>query len=659
MKHSTLFKSMLLMLCLLTAGSAQAATKVQAGRYYFTVDETHQTAALTSKGESSLSTTNVDYLTGDVELPSSFAYNGTIYTVTSIGANALAYCKDATSFVVPATVTKIETSAFYGCTSLTSVTGGASLVSIGSMAFRGCTALKSIALPNTLKVIGPQAFFDSGLTSLEIPAGVSGISVYDSPFGNCASLATITVASGNTHYMAENNALYSISKDTLFVYAPAQTAKSFTVTSKVIQPLALSEAVNLENLTLANSVTKIGQMAIDGCSNLKTLSVGTGITYCNEQNFYDLPSLTTINVATPNSKYSKVGDCLCSSDGTILYICPEGKLGRSFTVPEGITQLATYSFYRKRSLKSLTLPSTLKDLNALSVSYLSLDTLKLKAITAPTRVFNTFNGSSIKVLVVPDASLEAYQANATWNTVADTLINTSVANLVYKVLDENAHTASVTYVGGNIVDFDIDDTLQKDYVKGDLVVPSTCTIADKTYTVAAIDGYAFNGCTGLTSITLPATLTTISVGAFGDCTSLDVIDIPASVTRVEPDAFTGSLWWQNQLRGVVYINHIAYKFRKNLMISTHMTLEAGTTSINEDCFLNQMNLTSITLPSTVTEIRRSAFENTGLTSFTFPSSVANLAKGHDMFSGCTKLTTVTLPDDATVLPPISSRVARH
>ena len=77
-----------------------------------------------------------------------------------------------------------------------------------------------------------------------------------------------------------------------------------------------------------------------------------------------------------------------------------------------------------------------------------------------------------------------------------------------------------------------------------------------TGSVAILEGvtnigvYAFNGCTSLTSITIPSTVTTIGYNAFQDCTSLTSITIPASVTTIDAWVFSG--WTASQTINVPF-----------------------------------------------------------------------------------------------------------
>ena len=85
------------------------------------------------------STTDNNYVSGDVVIPSSVTNNGTTYSVTSIGDYAFYLCIGLTSVTIPNSVTSIADDAFYGCSSLTSVTIPNSVTSIGKCAFISCS----------------------------------------------------------------------------------------------------------------------------------------------------------------------------------------------------------------------------------------------------------------------------------------------------------------------------------------------------------------------------------------------------------------------------------------------------------------------------------------------------------------------------------------
>ena len=68
-------------------------------------------------------------------------------------------------------------------------------------------------------------------------------------------------------------------------------------------------------------------------------------------------------------------------------------------------------------------------------------------------------------------------------------------------------------------------------------IPSTITYNRTTYSVTSIGEWAFQGCSSLTSITIPNSVTSIGESAFEDCSSLTSITIPNSVTSIGDRAF--------------------------------------------------------------------------------------------------------------------------
>lgn len=149
-------------------------------------------------------TAAVDKLTtaGVFTIPSSVAYGGITYSVTSVGPYAFYECNRITSVIIPNTVTKINSSAFETCSGLTSLTIPNSVISIGSCAFLSCTGLTSITLSNSLTTIGGSAFQNCKvLTSVTFPASVTSIGDYS--FYYCSKLSSVFIP-GSVTYIGIN-----------------------------------------------------------------------------------------------------------------------------------------------------------------------------------------------------------------------------------------------------------------------------------------------------------------------------------------------------------------------------------------------------------------------------------------------------------------------
>ncbi len=160
-----------------------------------------------------------------------------------------------------------------------------------------------------------------------------------------------------------------------------------------------------------------------------------------------------------------------------------------------------------------------------------------------------------------------------------------------------------------------------------------------------IDSNAFSGCTGLTSVTIPNSVTSIGASAFSGCTGLTSVTIPDSVTSIGSKAFSGCTGLTSITipDSVTSIDASAFKGCTGL---TSVTIPNSVTSIGSSAFEGCTGLTSITIPNSVTSIGSFAFEGcTGLTSITIPGSVTNI--GVSAFSGCKKLKSVTISNGVT------------
>ena len=140
--------------------------------------------------------------------------------------------------------------------------------------------------------------------------------------------------------------------------------------------------------------------------------------------------------------------------------------------------------------------------------------------------------------------------------------------------------------------------------------------------VTSIDAWAFEGCSGLTSLIIPSSVTSIERSAFKDCSGLTSLTIPSSVTEIGKSVFEGC-------SGL-----------------TSLTIPSSVTEIGESAFEGCSGLTSLTIPSSVTEIGESAFKGcSGLTSLIIPSSVTSI--GSYVFENCSGLTSITIPSSVT------------
>lgn len=165
---------------------------------------------------------------------------------------------------------------------------------------------------------------------------------------------------------------------------------------------------------------------------------------------------------------------------------------------------------------------------------------------------------------------------------------------------------------------------------GAVTVPSTLG----GYPVTAIGDAAFYDCSGMTSVTIPATVTTIGDYAFYNCTGLTTVNIPESVTTIGDDAFyyCTNLRSVTGMAGVTEIGYLAFCYTG----LTELTLPEGVETIWNGAFCYCKSLATVNIPASLTEIGAEAFlQCTGLTNLNMAD--ADRRYGVRAFCGCSGL----------------------
>lgn len=194
-----------------------------------------------------------DSLTGMVVIPSTVHYDGEIYVVTQIGANAFQNYTGITTVVLPSTLTTIENNAFRNCTGLTQINTPQPLSTIGDYAFEGCGQLAAFSLNASISSLGTGCFKNcTSLSGLQFPSTFSIIP--DEAFYGCSSLTTVQLPPTTTAVGAKafcrctgltsvemDHSVQSIG-DSAFAHCPAITSiKCLTATPPACQPATFAQ----------------------------------------------------------------------------------------------------------------------------------------------------------------------------------------------------------------------------------------------------------------------------------------------------------------------------------------------------------------------------------------------------------------------------------
>ena len=370
--------------------------------------------------------------------------------VTSIGNNALYDCVALTTVEIGNGVTSIGEQAFAYCSALTTVKLGTGVTSIGESAFQNCGSLSSIELPDGIKNIGKYAFsgcskmvtvkIGNGLTAIEertfsncfvlaqinIPSSVTSIG--KNAFSGCKSIQRVDIENTQSFLELvynEKNGRINQDAEAVGLYCNGNSVTDIVIpdgTTTVEKWFA--NITTIESIVIPNSVTKVDFDAFKGCTNLKKLTVGSGLEVkggfsrygTNVRSFMDrwgcsgqieeivfsegrteigqyalgeenlksvtLPStlkkvdktafrdvVNLENLYVPNlEEWLKLSEGIFGSEkGTNLYA--GGKLVTDLVVPDSITTIPEGAFYGLSSLKSVTIPNSVTDIGKNAFKY--------------------------------------------------------------------------------------------------------------------------------------------------------------------------------------------------------------------------------------------------------------------------------------------------
>lgn len=472
--------------------------------------------------------------------------------LTTIGNHSFASCNALATIELPGAVTRIEIGAFQNCTALTSITFPQSLGIIEQQAFQGCTALASIT---ALRTLPPRAHdYTFADVTKTIPVNI--------PYGATANYNTANGWSDFTNFveLPANTLLYSYDE-------VSHTATLTGHVGEVSGLLEIPSVVTKNNVDY--TVTAIDDNAFIGCSGLTGVTFPATLTSIGQYAFRECTGITSVVIPSTLTDLGDGAFLWCTSLAEVTLPDNLTRIGKgmfegaAFTeieLPNSLQVIDKLAFYAT-SLTSVILPESVTTIGETAFrDCLDLEYVVALPTTPPTINANSFENVERIPLYMTEASYDAYNDDPLWSTI----FNTSCRpGLIY-----NTQTTTATVSG-----------CTPNYV-GDLVIPST--FGNKT--VVGIEANALKDQQYITSMSIPASVTSIGDGNFKNCPSLASFIVDASNTEYK--AVNDVLF---NKAGTLLLAYPAGK------TATSYDMPYGVVSVSEDAFYKNNSLTAINL----------------------------------------------------------------
>lgn len=364
----------------------------------------------------------------------------------SVGRFAFSFLPCLKKIILPDNVKNIESYAFKGCTDLSFLELPSSLTSIGRSGFEGCKGLRSLQLPSGLTSIDNSVFAEcTGLSSLQLPSGL--LSIGDGAFFNCCGLTSVSFPSVLTSI---GNSSFASCSSLTSVSLPSELTR--------ISSGTFLRCYSLKSVQLPSDVKIIGDGAFQECTGLTSLELPSGLTKIEEGAFSGCSNIVSIYAYMPDPPLFD-GEAIdfptCFNENCTLYV-PK-KSYSAYMVAPGWGDFKTIAKFN---------PDLIRD----------------------------------------------------WVTK-----NVAQAGTLSTVIGEDKENITKLKLTGNLNDTDVQ------YLEEMIREAALQELNLKDALLYTINVCRFSDCKSLTSLVLPDVLQRIEKGAFGGCTGLTTISLPAGL----------------------------------------------------------------------------------------------------------------------------------
>ena len=488
-------------------------------------------------------------------------------------------------------VTSIGTDAFSNAIGLVEVAIPDSIIEIKKGAFEGIKTLTKVIINGTnLTSIGASAFQGcSGIETIELPSSLKTLGYL--AFAECKALKNIDF--GTNSNLAEIMDSTFQRCDALETITIPSSVASFG--NSVFLDCSLLKTVLFEENSKLKS---IGKFTFMGCTNLEEILIPESVQLIGESSFKNCTSLS--NVAIPNVR--KIETSTFENCAAFTKI----------VIPESVLEIASNAFA-----------------DCVNVTEISISS---KASVFGTNIFRGLtNVTTLNVGGVAAASLFGSDLPSFQDSVTTINIDEKTTAIADKAFEGFTKVTSLN----------IPETVSvigQSAFKG---CSSLTSINLPNITVLSVS--VFENCSGLTGIVIPNTVVSISKNAFSGCTNIKEITLPESIMVIETFPFLNVNNVEKITSGTNFLlGRLFGSSEENVRQSLkEVVYTEGAYSVFEGQFQGCANLTSVTLSSSMGEIAKNAFKESGITSI----DLLNIKYiGEQAFEKCVGLTKVTIPN---------------
>lgn len=443
----------------------------------------------------------------------------------------------------------------------------------------------------TVTTIGKNAFAQTGLGCLNIPASITDIKPNAFKF---SGFNKIEVDKNNLNYTSINGVLFSKDKTVLLAYPKENSATSYIIPDgvKIIESTAFMGTSNLNSIVIPNGVTTIKENAFYLCSNLKNVSIPTSVKSIGEYAF-DFSACTKENYGY------YIGNCLIGADNEI---------NGNFTIKGGTRLVADSALREIDNLGNISIPASVEIIGDCAFLNFSSENLKNITVANENKYFSSengvlFNKNKTELLCYPCGK------NETTYTVPNTV--TKLAKVSFsgcklnklnlpnnlKYIDESAFTET------SLKTLSIPESVE--YIGKYTFLMSGIETVNIPKRIATIEEGTFSCCINLKSVTIDNNIKHIGDYAFSRCYNLSDINISNNVTSIGKGAFQSTIIQKIELpASLESIGEYAFNDCQNLQ---EVTIPNKEVNINNRAFYNCPELNTVTIPAKVKEIGKNAF----------------------------------------------------